>query len=221
MARAGGGVSKAVVDFSPAGLALSLAELIAAATSITHRTVQLTVEPAGGVRCPLSWHFNGSTVVSDATGRLTIELQSLQSGEAICGQLQVLGEFPPGSTLARVRAGDAECALRLPARVADVPAAVAAVHWITLRTALLDRISDALATADAHAALVAVQAALEASPCRALAEAAPIRRLLESLIADGGRADAYASLSLQRTISGNAPVPTKFARTLTQSASQL
>ena len=227
MARAGGGVSKAVVDFSEAGLRLSLAELIAGATSITHRTSRVTIEPAmvGAVRCPLRWHFNGSTVLCDAvTGALSIDLPPMRSGEAICGSVRALGVFPPGTTLGRVRSGASECALRLPARVADAPAAVAAVHWISLRTELLDRIGDALAAADRRNALIAVQAALEVSHCRALAEAAPIRRLIESLIADGGRAayaPAYASLSLQRTISGSAPVPTKFARTLTQSASQI
>jgi len=226
MARAGGGVSKAVVDFSEAGLRLTLAELIAGATSITHRGAQLTIEPAtiAGVRCPLTWHFNGGTTLCDVvTGALTIELPPLRSGEAICGSVQVLGEFPPGATLGRVRCGASVCALRLPARVTDAPVAVAAVHWISLRTELLDRIGDALAAVDGRAALSAVLATLEASDCRALAEAAPVRQLINLLIADGGRgaAPAYASLSLQRTISGSAPVQTKFARTLTQSASQI
>ena len=226
MARAGGGVSKAVVDFSEAGLRLTLAELIAGATSITHRGARLTIEPAtfAGIRCPLSWHFNGGTTLCDAvTGALTIELPPLRSGEAICGSVQVLGEFPPGATLGRVRCGASVCALRLPARVADAPVAVAAVHWISLRTELLDRIGDALAAVDGRAALSDVLATLEASDCRALAEVGPVRQLINLLILDGGRgaAPAYASLSLQRTISGSAPVQTKFARTLTQSASQI
>jgi hypothetical protein len=226
MARAGGGVSKAVVDFSEAGLRLTLAELIAGATSITHRGARLTIEPAtfAGVRCPLSWHFNGGTTLCDAvTGALTIELPPLRSGEVICGQLRAIGEFPPGATLGRVHSGTSVCALRLPARVTDAPVAVPAVHWISLRTELLDRIGDALAAVDGRAALSAVLATLEASNCRALAEAGPVRQLINLLIADGGRgaAPAYASLSLQRTISGSAPVQTKFARTLTQSASQI
>jgi hypothetical protein len=226
MARAGGGLSKSVVDFSEAGLRLSLAELIAGATSITHRGARLTIEPAtfAGIRCPLSWHFNGGTTLCDAvTGMLTIELPPLRSGEVICGQLRAIGEFPPGATLGRVHSGTSECVLRLPARIADAPVAVPAVHWISLRTELLDRIGDALAAVDGRAALSAVLATLEASDCRALAEAAPVRQLINLLIADNGRgaAPAYASLSLQRTISGSAPVQTKFARTLTQSASQI
>lgn len=94
---------------------------------------------------------------------------------------------------------------------------------------MLDRVGDALALADGAEGLrrlAGVQQDLLSGPCYGLPEAAPLVGLVNALVAGGQRhrgagqrAAAHAALSQQR--SGSLGPPTKFARALTLSASQV